>query len=115
MPGVDRRERRLGEHAAEVEDDASMVNGSSSVVTSERTLPGVRRPRPDRRGRHLARLEQVHEAGLVEDRARRARSALVSLDAPGSSPTTTAVVFFDTLPGRLAAPGLDGLLGLARG
>ena len=28
-------------------------------------------------------------------------SALVSFDAPGPSPTTTAVVFFDTLPGAL--------------
>ena len=35
----------------------------------------------------------------------------MSLAAPGPSPTTTAVVFFDTLPGRLATVRLDDLLG----
>ena len=40
------------------------------------------------------------EAGLVEDGDAQL-SALVTFDAPGLSPTTTAVVFFDTLPGDL--------------
>ena len=38
-------------------------------------------------------------------------SALVSLAAPGPSPTTTAVVFFDTLPGDLPPVRLDRLFG----
>ena len=65
MPGVDAASNGdVGEHAAEVEDDCLDGQRIPLEATSGETLPGG--PEGSVSGQ-LAGLEQVVEAGLVED------------------------------------------------
>ena len=74
--------------------------GHTDPENEEGCLRGGRRSRAGARSR------------LRRGWGRPSSSAFVSLAAPGASPTTTAVVFFDTLPGALPPRVLDRLFGV---
>ena len=75
------------------------------------TAAGLRRPL----SRQLARSPAARRSRPRRGSGTPSSSALVSFEAPGSSPTTTAVGLLRHAAGALAAARLDGLLGLLAG